>query len=327
VSSLEILSEVKAEALLMPLTRGYGNLPSLHIALSQDDTLMQLVREFVSLTPDQFDEIPTLLENILYRWAGVDDVDPDSVREGNGSNVDARKLRFVEQFSGVTWEQLGNKNIVGQFAALDIKKTWDTVFDEMMNRFSVQGPMASIFTEATYNFAADKITLNATYSDIISRITALHITDLTFAQEIAHILYTNKTELNVSLATINQSLLNIFGQDFHLSDTTIQIDWGTQRYYDDLEKGNIQAVEDKDVLKYVGTDSAETVNASNLGDYIFTKGRNDTVNGGTNEDYIDGSDNYFAKKSPNNFLNLMLKNTNIAQFFMSENKLYFLVVC
>ncbi len=280
--------EIKVEALLLPLSRGYGDLPSLHIALSLDETLLQMLTEFATLDKSQLNEIPQRLENILYRWAGVDSVDPDSVAEGNGSNIDARKLRFVEKFSGLTWEQLGMKNIVGQFAALDIKKAWDGIFNETLTRLSVQGPLQEIFTEATYDFAADNILLNIDYQTIINRVAEFDLKTTDFAMQIAHIIYSNKNELNIDFARINQDFKNIFGQDFKLSDETIKINWGTERYYDDLEKGSIQAVDDNNVLKYNGSDTSETINASNIGDYIFAKGGNDTINGSSNEDYIDG---------------------------------------
>ena len=202
--------KIKLEALLLPLSRGYGELPSLHIAMSKDDTLLQLVTEFSTLSPSQLTNIPTLLENILYRWAGVDNIDPTSVSEADGSNIDARKLRFIEKFSGVTWEQLGNRDIVGHFASLDIKKAWDGIFEEMLNRFTTQGPLAEIFQEASYDFVTDKITLGTDYQTIKARIaefvTNNNLQNQDFSTLLSHIIYANKADLNLNFTELNTDL-------------------------------------------------------------------------------------------------------------------------
>ncbi len=281
--------EVKLEAMLLPLSRGYGDLPSLHISLSKDEQLLKMVSDFASLQPEQFSEIPQRLEDILYRWAGVDSIDPNSMSEIDTAHIDARKLRFVEKFSGVEWQHLGIKDMVGYYASLDIKKTWDGVFSEMLDRFLIQGPMAGIFKEAKYNFTEDKMELNTSFATIIDRVNEANIHDLDFATQLAHILYSCKSELNIDLATINSSLTNIFGENFGFSDEVIKVNWDDEVYYSDMERGSIQAGDsDANLFKRVLSDGDNIANASNLGDYIFARGGNDTINGGTNEDYISG---------------------------------------
>jgi len=280
--------QVKVEALLLPLSRGYGDLPSLHIAMSKDDALLQMVKEFASLTKTQFDEIPAKLETILYRWASVDAVNPDALAEADGANIDARKLKFVEKFAGVQWQQLGNREVAGHFASLDIKKAWDGIFNEMLNRFLVQGNLQNVFTHAEYSFVQDKIILNDSYDAIISNLREYGVNSLNLATGISHIIYLNRVELGVSAAQINQDFLNNFGFDLKLNDTDdLKINWGTNVYYSDLERGSIQ-VGDENVLKKVASDAADNITASNVGDYIFAKGGDDVVSGGLNEDYIDG---------------------------------------
>ena len=88
-------------ALFLPTLRGFGTLPDLDIAMSGDATLLGLVEDLAVAGWDfeTFQDAATLdddITEILYRWAGVDDVDPSS----RGSNMDAQHLGFLEAFFG-----------------------------------------------------------------------------------------------------------------------------------------------------------------------------------------------------------------------------------
>ena len=281
--------EINLESILMPLSRGYGSTPSLHIALSKDSDLMDMMREFVNLKGEELSLAPEKLENILYQWAGVQNVDPDSMKSTDGSNIDARKVAFVEQFTGVEWEQLGTRDVVGHFASLDLKKAWDGVFNEFMSRFLIQGNFSNIFSEATYDFVSDSIKINTDYATIISRIEATGENNINFLTQLAHVLYNNKEALEINISQINTDLSAISGEDnLFLTDENIQIDSGTQAYYDDMESGSIESHDDSNILKKVGTEGDDVISTSNLNEYVFGKGGNDTITGHDGGDYLDG---------------------------------------
>lgn len=86
--------------LFLPNLRGFGDVADLHIAMSQDETLLTMVQEIATadtatLLSTAFD-IGSKLDAIMLRWAGVHNVDPAS----RGSEVDARELAFLEKYTG-----------------------------------------------------------------------------------------------------------------------------------------------------------------------------------------------------------------------------------
>ncbi len=90
------LVPVPADVAALPNLPGYGTLYSLRQAMARDTsgTLKGLVAAFVAeADPGQRD---LLVEQILFRWAGADTVDPAS----RGPLMDARQLALLEAFMG-----------------------------------------------------------------------------------------------------------------------------------------------------------------------------------------------------------------------------------
>ncbi|HEY8189384.1 MAG TPA: hypothetical protein VIF12_01765, partial [Micavibrio sp.] len=131
--------------LFLPDLRGYGALPDLHIAMSMDETLLDMVQalttayENVSLT-----DLPALQEGfreILHRWAGVDDVAPGS----RGDDFDARNLGFLEVFMDDDWVQFGPSSDPWPNAATHLHESWNNAFDGFFARFLAQTGASLIF--------------------------------------------------------------------------------------------------------------------------------------------------------------------------------------
>lgn len=87
----------------LPNIKGWGNVYSLHAAMALDETgmLKSLVEQYLAATDDNTKDM--LLNDIIYHWAGVQDMDPVG---RNPSQVygnvlgDARKLEALEEFMG-----------------------------------------------------------------------------------------------------------------------------------------------------------------------------------------------------------------------------------
>ena len=96
-NSLEVLSDelVSADVAMLPNVQGAGNMSSLHAAMTNDTSgqLQDLVEDFVAASDAATRS--TLLSQIIYKWAGVDTLDPAS-RGG----MDARQLVVLERFLG-----------------------------------------------------------------------------------------------------------------------------------------------------------------------------------------------------------------------------------
>ena len=86
----------------MPDLQATGNVYSLHQAMMRDGSghLKALVAEFAN-TSDRTERL-ALMDELIYRWAGVNDVDPLSRSTRGYGNVigDARKLAALEAFLG-----------------------------------------------------------------------------------------------------------------------------------------------------------------------------------------------------------------------------------
>jgi Ca2+-binding RTX toxin-like protein len=93
---------VSADIAELPDVAGMGNVASLRQAMAKDSTgqLKGLVQQWLNSTAATRD---TVINNLIYRWAGVQDVDPAS----RGPYIDARKLAAIEALMGERFFQNG----------------------------------------------------------------------------------------------------------------------------------------------------------------------------------------------------------------------------
>lgn len=148
--------------IFLPTIGGYGDLKAMHIAASIDngagvETLMSQLLNFIdgrtlSNSLSDWGATKTAVENILLRWAGVEDIDPNS----RGAYVDAQQLAFYEAFRGYEFDQYGSSNPLaeaGKFveAVFDYLVTWEAM------QLVVQNSGAEIFTDLSYNIYTGKI--------------------------------------------------------------------------------------------------------------------------------------------------------------------------
>jgi Ca2+-binding RTX toxin-like protein len=140
------------EALLLPSLRGYGHVPDLFVAMCKDPTLLQMVKGLVSPTSDAT-TYRTQIEAILYQWAGVQDVAPNSRR-----TIDARDLAFFEKYFDYQFTQMGNLHTPMPNAAAVYDGLWNTLVAELGARLLVQGPLAGILPDVHYDFRTDALT-------------------------------------------------------------------------------------------------------------------------------------------------------------------------
>ncbi len=87
---------VPADIAALPDLQGLGNVYDLHQAMVRDagGALQGLVQSFVQPTATL--ERNALFEQILFKWTGVESLDPAS----RGGNIDARQLAVLEAFMG-----------------------------------------------------------------------------------------------------------------------------------------------------------------------------------------------------------------------------------
>ncbi|MGO7530081.1 calcium-binding protein, partial [Rhizobium ruizarguesonis] len=163
-------------AMALPELIGYGHLPDLWAAMTLNQDLMNSVKSIVlnsaTMNATAFDQA---FENILFQWAGVEDIDPAS----RGPYIDARHLEFVLAFYGVdatlnpeyainpqsgaaanTWEPL-YKDIVKMFEARFITQITFAQFQNGVDFDDIMSNPFSIFDGIRYDLKTDRLLIDA----------------------------------------------------------------------------------------------------------------------------------------------------------------------
>lgn len=144
--------------------RGYGDIADLQIGMSLDhdlgdpDSLVSLVSDFAMLSVaelfDDTDDKMNLVRDILFRWAAVEAVTPDS----RGPNIDARELEFLEKYTGQPFLQRGHMSDPGQQAAADLKEAYHIVQKTAYARLIAQVTGDELFEgDWYYDISSDSI--------------------------------------------------------------------------------------------------------------------------------------------------------------------------
>ena len=277
-------------ALILPLSRGYGSLSSLHIAMTDNAELLEIMRDLVLLEPADFNQLSSKMEAFLYEWAGVTDNDPEARATGNGSNIDARKVDFIEQFTGVEWAQMGVASLVGSKASVGVKKIWGEIENLMTMRILVQGTLADdVFQNASYDFRTDSLTLNDSMTDLIARAqtyianeTGTNVHD--FWVSMANIFIAHQTELNVTLGDIQTAVDTAYGAPLYVGEKTLTAADG------DIYSSINGLDEQLTTNVFVGDVNDNTINGTGANDYIFGEGGGDALNGHAGDDFLRGDD-------------------------------------
>lgn len=146
-------------ALFLPTLRGYGTLPDLHIAMSLDEDLLEMVQDLVTSSPSDVLGLLTTpdsgaIRDIMFRWAGVDGVSPSS---RGGFMADARTLEFLEEFMGRDYSQVGVGPNPGSTTAAElVMKAWGNAYVEIAARLVYQTMAGGLFEGGpTYNPISD----------------------------------------------------------------------------------------------------------------------------------------------------------------------------
>lgn len=152
--------------LFLPTVRGYGMIPDLYIAMSQNENLLDDVAGFVSGNDfgDLFDGATTDIENIMLDWAGIDPNDlPDFDYSKHGMFEELKEYWFLRKFTGQdndglgTWfDQTPYLPYVSEGAAA-IQEAYGNLLDAFSARLIFQSGGLALFEDGvTYNPYTDE---------------------------------------------------------------------------------------------------------------------------------------------------------------------------
>ena len=157
--------QVSVAAALLPQLQGYGTLMDLQHAMSADLQLLADVQNLVAVDTFNTNGFDAAVQMLLYRWAGVDDIAPDS----RGAVFDGQKLGFIEALTGVPYVDahgMANpENTYIQAPGLD--QSWNDAVSGMKARLLVQDPASVLSTDFTWLQGLDYIIPNSGYISLI----------------------------------------------------------------------------------------------------------------------------------------------------------------
>jgi RHS repeat-associated protein len=274
--------QLKAETLFLPSLRGNGELANLYIAMSNDPTLLGLMRNFVALTPgtnwDSFSrQVTTQATAILYRWAGVEN------GGSRGYMNDGRNLYFMEKYTGAPFVQVlldGSTDPDPRWnAAAVLNPTWDKLLQQLLGRLLVQGPMRQFFPNVVFSHNQDSLISSASLDTVLTNLSTNRPTNFDAALR-----YWNLAILGLD-AFEDRFGLSQSDYDARISQTLATANnFGT--YLSLLRKPDFLTT----IAAPVNGTAANNNFAGTTGNDTYNSGRgNDTVNGAAGNDTLDGS--------------------------------------
>jgi|GEM_PF-2948510 len=142
-------STIDPETLLLPHSRGYGTIHSLAVAMTGNETLMDMVKDLADSAPADAAGWDAQVRAIMLEWADVTDYSTS-----RGMYVDKRELAFLEAFTG----QAGQAT-PGYTAATQYEKAFAAFQSEMTDRLLATSALRDIFSDAQYDYATDTLLL------------------------------------------------------------------------------------------------------------------------------------------------------------------------
>jgi Ca2+-binding RTX toxin-like protein len=161
-SSISLTGNITIDNL--PDIRGRGDVKSLRLVMLTDGALATLVTGFVSQNLSSLANARSQAEQIIYRWAGVQSVDPSS----RGGLFDGRKLAALEAFLGTQFVVEGIRNPNAQ-AVASLTASWNGLVDGILARLLMSGPLGSAMADsAVYVPEIDRLMTVQTPADLLN---------------------------------------------------------------------------------------------------------------------------------------------------------------
>jgi len=151
----------------LPEVHGFGNLYNLRSAMSKDSKLAGMIKEYMSLSSDAKQE---KLDDILFRWAQVEDID----KTGRGENIDARILGAYEKITGKPFLQFGNNPNPWASAAATIKNRVKQFKDYLYSSIELQSKYNGLLDTRYQYFNYDEKRLGYDFSKINRKLLQLY---------------------------------------------------------------------------------------------------------------------------------------------------------
>ncbi len=263
-------SEIDAAALLLPASRGYGDVKSMEYALSESSALMTSMQDLDSLSLTQLDQYIEKLDEVISEWAGVSGIDRTGLRE----HTDARQVAVLEAFRGDGVSYYEDTDILNILSDYRISAEYGVLAGALSTRFIAQGALGEVFGDPDYHYPTDSLHFSIGYETILNNATQLEPQ--------------NSADKDVYWSEIARTLIEYAG-DFGLSKGAIKNAANDTAGYN-IELINLSG-------HYLeGHDSDDILKGNDSFDYIDGGEGDDTITGGQGFDRLFGdlgSDTYY----------------------------------
>ena len=316
--------------LFLPTLKGFGNLKDLHVAMSEDATLLTMMQNFVTNTSTMsFTDnaaLNTAVQNIAFRWAGIDGISPSATTQG----LNTQTMMFLESITGYRSSYFNNlpaNQNVGANGAQVQAIMLSNILQDLKAQLLVQTFGSQLFETGSYNLATGEYSETPVLSSAgITKIQSdlSGITDSyaksqywnglnTFLWNLKPITEFTQPEIdglnsiwavsgrpdlgtwyNYASYSFGQSGWSFNGSD--LSDYLVGIDDGSNRIWgnagDDMIRGG-------NVTNWLyGGDGNDTITSGAGGDWIEGNNGDDIIESGSGNDTVlggSGNDTYIIK--------------------------------
>lgn len=268
----------------LPSLRGFGNLPDFYIALSRDnddgdpDSLISLVTDLSEKNfSDIFTSDSTVLDDvrdILYRWAGVEDLTGNE----RGANVDSRELGFLEKLVGDDFLQRGSWSNPAYAAGQDLQEAFHVALNNFYARLVVQSAGGELFEgDWHYDIATDSIVgvtgLNGSAIDALETEATGSGDKATFWANVVRMV-----EYTIGISNLSVGDYDALDDAIYASDNALSLDNIASSLYWQGTGG----------AEYDGTSGNDTLTGGSGNDTLTGLGGADTLSGGVGADVMYG---------------------------------------
>jgi len=303
---------VPADIAALPNLKGYGNVYDLHQGMLRNTSgeLKSLTEEFMALTDSEIlrqsethqsnldaaqltKARMDLLEQILFTWAGVENIDSKS----RGFWFDGRKLALMEKFFGQGFVGLYGSN-PAQNASSHLKVAYRGLCEMYYSQLMVQTHLKGLYSEITFSWDEGSQTLKGDLSGAAERIRDLLATDL----EAGKLLLGEFTRSLRGMQLEGLLGFDAFRQSFGYEDEEIGfiIDSAGKNFLTEASSiGWISGTMDDDAI--LGSAGDDKLSAGEGADVLYGRGGNDRLIGGAGNVILYGGDgNDYVQGGPGN---------------------------
>ena len=257
--------DVPEDIAALPDLQGYGNVYDLHQAMARErlagtDTLKTLVDQFIAATDANTRN--NLMNQIIYRWTGVDGIDPAS----RGTALDSRKLTALEKLFAATGPASLNLYFAPNTVSY-INKSYNGVFELCYGQLMAQTHFKDLMS-----------TISMTWNDETEQVEW----DVSATPEALQSLYISNPD-NAPLA------MSEFADILKLAeDAGLKAIEDLRAQGDPAGDGFLQLLSAIGINTTIGNASSNTLQGTGSNDALYGMGGNDNLYGNAGNDILDG---------------------------------------